>query len=84
MRKAAKQPIIHMKRLRAKVKNLGGAKASLARCPPPLCEKFDMKQDYHQLGEGIDAGPCQGTGATGEVHHPRGGALQLRQRAGSQ
>jgi len=52
-----------------------------------MCEKFGMEQDHHQLGEGIDAGPWQGTGATGEggpAHHPRGGALQLRQRAGSQ
>ena len=49
-----------------------------------MCEKFGMEHDYHQLGEGIHAGPCQGTGATGEVHHPRGGAPQLRQRAGSQ
>ena len=35
-RKAAKQPIIHVKRLRAKVKSLGGAKAPLAPSPPVL------------------------------------------------
>ena len=52
-----------------------------------MCEKFGMEQDQHQLGEGIDVRPWQGTEATGEggpAHHPRGGALQLRQRAGSQ